>query len=186
MKPDQMKYEVKIPQGVTLDINEGVFTIKGPKGEITRAFIFPKITITKEKTDGSDAVVFFVKKPTKREKAAMFTTEAHLKNMFKGVLEGVIYKLKICSGHFPMKVTLKGDVLEVKNYMGETVPRTIKIKKGADVKIAEPEITVTGCNKELVSQTAASIESMTRRANFDRRIFQDGIYITNKDSVDMK
>ena len=34
-------------------------------------------------------------KPTKREKAAIYTTEAHLKNMFKGVLEGSIYKLKI-------------------------------------------------------------------------------------------
>lgn len=182
MKLPEMKYELKIPEGVTVDIKDGIFSVKGQKGEVKRAFIFPKIKITKE----NNVIVFFAKKPTKREKAGIFTTEAHLKNMFKGVKEGVLYKLKICSGHFPMKVTLKGDVFEVKNYMGETVPRTLKIKKGAEVKIAEPEITVSGCDRELVSQTAASIESIAKRTAFDRRVFQDGIYITSKDGVDIK
>ena len=49
------------------------------------------------------------------------------------------------------------------------------------MKINAPEIVVEGINKELTSQTAASIEQMTRRPGFDKRIFQDGIYITEKD-----
>ena len=177
-----MEYRVEIPQGVTVDVKDGLFSVKGPKGEVKRKFVFPRVQIKKD----GNAVLFHTSKPTKREKATIFTTEAHLKNMFKGVLNNAIYKLKICSGHFPMKVTLKNNVLEVKNYMGETVPRTLKIKPGVDVKIAEPEITVTSPDKELAAQTAAAIEQVARRADFDRRIFQDGIYITMKDSIDVK
>lgn len=182
MKPEEWKYELKIPQGTTLHIDNGLFTVKGPKGEIKRKFIFPKIKIT----TAPDKVIFEVKKPTKREKAAVFTTCAHLNNMFKGSLHSCVYKLKICSGHFPMKITYKNNVLEVKNYMGETVPRTLTIKPGVDVVLKEPDITVTSPNKELAALTAAAIEQITRRANFDRRIFQDGIYITHKDGVDIK
>jgi len=182
MKADSMEYRVEIPEGVQLDIKDGLFTVKGVKGEVKRSFIFPKIQIKKD----GNAVVFNAKKPTKREKAAIYSTEAHLKNMFKGVKEGAVYRLKICSGHFPMKVSLKGNVLEVKNYMGETVPRTLKIKPGVTVEVKEPDITVQSPNRELAGQTAAEIEHIAKRADFDRRVFQDGIYIIMKDGVPVK
>ena len=182
MKPAQWKYELKIPEKITVDLKDGLFVIKGPKGEVKRHFIFPKIKITKE----NNQIVFDVKKPTKREKAGVFSTEAHLNNAFKGVLNTCVYKLKICSGHFPMKITYKNNIVEVKNYMGETVPRTLKIKPGVDVVVKEPEITVVSVDKELAALTAAAIEQITRRPNFDRRIFQDGIYIVHKDGVDIK
>ena len=85
-----------------------------------------------------------------------------------------------------MKITYKNNIVEVKNYMGETVPRTLTIKPGVDVVVKEPDITVTSVNKELAAFTAAAIEQITRRPNFDRRIFQDGIYIIHKDGVDIK
>ncbi len=182
MKPEHWRYELEIPEKVSVDLHDGLFTVKGPKGEIKRKFVFPKIKITKE----NNKIVFETKKPTKREKAAVFSTEAHLNNMFKGSLNLCVYKLKICSGHFPMKITYKNNVLEVKNYMGETIPRTLTIKPGVDVVVKEPDITVTSANKELAALTAAAIEQITRRPNFDRRIFQDGIYIIHKDGVDVK
>jgi large subunit ribosomal protein L6 len=182
MKPSEMTYKVGIPQGVTVSIADGLCAVKGPKGEVKRNFVFPKIKISKEGND----IVFFAKKPTKREKAAIYSTEAHLKNIFRGVVTESVYKLKICSGHFPMKVTYKNNVLEVKNYMGETVPRTLKIKPGVEVVVKEPEITVTSPDMELAGQTAAAIEQVTRRADFDRRVFQDGIYIVVKNGKDVK
>ena len=182
MKADEMRYELETPEKVTVDIHQGIFTVKGPKGEVKKKFIFPKISITKE----GNNILFVAKKPTKREKAAIYSTEAHIKNMFKGVLNTCVYKLKICSGHFPMKITYKNNIVEVKNYMGETVPRTLKIKPGVDVVVKEPDITVTSPDKELAALTAAAIEQIARRPNFDRRIFQDGIYIVHKDGVDIK
>ena len=49
------------------------------------------------------------------------------------------------------------------------------------MKLNGEMISVTGINKEIVSQAAADIEQLTRRVGFDRRIFQDGIYIVEKD-----
>ena len=80
-----------------------------------------------------------------------------------------------------MNVSLKGDVLEIKNFIGEKVPRTLKIRPGASVKINGDEIVVEAINKEIAGQTAGSIEKLTKRPGFDKRIFQDGIYIVEKD-----
>ena len=181
MKAENMEYKVAIPEKVDVTLIHGLLTAKGPKGEVKRKFIFPKVSIERQ----GNEIVLNSKKATKREKATIFTTEAHLKNMFKGVLEGCTYKLKICSGHFPMKVSYKNNIFEVKNYMGETVPRTLKIRPGVTVEVKEPEIIVSAPDKELAGQTAAAIEHVTKRAAFDRRIFQDGIYIIVKDGVDV-
>ena len=42
-------------------------------------------------------------------------------------------------------------------------------------------ITPVLANKELVGVTASDIELLTKVKNRDRRIFQDGVYIINKD-----
>ena len=42
------------------------------------------------------------------------------------------------------------------------------------------ELTVTGPDIEAVGQTAADIEQLTRINDKDVRVFQDGVYITQK------
>ena len=108
------------------------------------------------------------------------TFKAHLKNMIKGATEGHIYQMKICSSHFPMNVELKNNELSIKNLLGETIPRIIKIEEGVDVKIEENIITRESSDKELAGQTAASIELKCKIPGKDKRIFQDGIYIISK------
>ncbi|MCA9477532.1 MAG: 50S ribosomal protein L6 [Nanoarchaeota archaeon] len=177
MTDNSYKETIPLPEGVSASFDESIVTVKGAKGEVSRSFLHPKIDVKVT----ADAVEFSVKRYSKAEKKMLNTFIAHLSNMFKGSMEGHEYKLKICSGHFPMNVSLKGNELEVKNFIGEAVPRKIAFKEGVEVKMDGDIITVKGLDKELTGQTAASIEKLTRRNGFDRRIFQDGIYIIEKD-----
>ena len=48
------------------------------------------------------------KMSNKRVKTVVNTYKAHIKNMVKGVQEPYVYKLKICSGHFPLPLPISG------------------------------------------------------------------------------
>jgi large subunit ribosomal protein L6 len=176
MKFKELSEKIEIPEGVTVTYVNGIMAVKGKQGEVTKKLLNKKVNIN---IDGSN-IEIKCKFASKREKAVLFTYKAHINNMFKGVIEGYVYKLKICSGHFPMNVTLKGDVLSVKNFLGEKIPRLVKIKPDAKVSIDGNEIEVKSIDKEKAGQVAADIEQVCRVVNRDRRIFQDGIYITSK------
>ncbi|RJQ17563.1 50S ribosomal protein L6 [Candidatus Woesearchaeota archaeon] len=177
MKLDKLEEKIKIPEHCTVAYADYQLTVKGIKSEVVRKIHSPKVQIHVE----NGFVVFRVNKPSKREKTLLFTYVAHVHNMFKGVTQGHIYKLKVCSGHFPMSVSIKNNVFEIKNFFGAKVPKHLTISKGVAVAVNGNDVTVESSDKELAGQTAASIERLTRRPGFDKRIFQDGIYIVEKD-----
>ena len=100
--------------------------------------------------------------------------------MVKGVQEKFEYKLKVCFSHFPISVDVKGNGATIKNFLGEKIPRKLQIPLGVDVQVNKEIIIINSSNKELVGQAAANFERATRIRKKDRRIFQDGIFITNK------
>jgi len=168
--------KIEIPEGVTVEIEGNLLKAKGPKGENERCFAHPKIDMSKD----DKSVILKSKKPTKREKTMIYTFVAHVKNILKGVAEGFVYKMKICSSHFPMTVTVENEEVVIKNFLGEKIPRRAKIIQGVDVKIEGDIILLEGVDKETTSQTATRIEQATRITNRDRRVFQDGCFITEK------
>jgi large subunit ribosomal protein L6 len=172
-----LQQKLAIPQGVTVNVHGTTITVKGPKGEESRILGTKKVLLVVE----GNEVIVSAKNATKNDKCMLQTNAAHIKNMLRGVSEGHVYKLKICSGHFPMSVSLKGDVFEVKNFIGEAVPRRLTIKPGVKVTIAGTDITVESASKEAAGSQASAIELLTRRPGFDTRVFQDGIYIIEKD-----
>jgi len=180
MKEDLRK-EIGLIEGVTAQVDGSILKVKGPKGEVQRNFLHSRISLEVE----GGKVVFAAKKASKREKTVMGSFASHVKNIVDGVVEPHIYKLKICSGHFPMNVSVAGRELTIKNFIGEAVPRKVQLMEGADVKINGTEIVVTSCNKEVAGQAAAQIESLCRVTNRDRRIFQDGCYIIHKAGKDI-
>ncbi|MFH1212376.1 MAG: 50S ribosomal protein L6 [Candidatus Woesearchaeota archaeon] len=177
MTKEGITEQVEIPSGVSVS-KEGMFLIiKGPKGELRKAI---KNTGLDIRAEGS-TVVFASKKNTKTDVKIIFTYKALVKNWFKGVTEAHVYKLKICSSHFPMSASVKGEIFELKNFVGGSKPRTLKITQGVKAKVESEIITLEGIDKEAVGNFAAKLEKMTRRAAFYNLVFQDGIYITSKD-----
>ena len=177
MADKKAEERIAVPAGVEVKVDKGIVSAKGPKGECKKNMVDPWIGI---KVEGND-VIFTPKRKTKREKTRIWTYISHLKNMLKGAAEGHVYRMKICSGHFPMNVSVSGDEFVVNNFLGEKKPRILKIKEGATVKVEGDIVLVESPCKETAGQTAADIESLTRVTNRDLRIFQDGIYITEKD-----
>jgi large subunit ribosomal protein L6 len=172
----ELSTSVTIPEGVQVNIQSNEIFVKGSKGELNRNLIDKDMSVKIE----NQKINLGYQKNSKKQKKQLFSTRAHLNNIIKGASEGFTYKLKICSGHFPMSVNIKGQDFEVKNFIGESVPRRLKIKEGVKVKIDGDIITVEATDKELAGQAAGSIEKLTKRPGFDNRIFQDGLYIIEK------
>ena len=167
---------IEIPEGIEVNIDENKIIIKGKQGENKRSFNFGKLDFGKE----DKQIIIKCEKATKTEKKNMNTIAVHIKNMIKGVQEKFEYKLKVCFSHFPMTVKIEGNGAIVKNFLGEKIPRKVKIPDGVEVVIDREIITVRAIDKELAGQTAANFETATKITGRDKRVFQDGIYITSK------
>jgi len=172
LKP--LNEEIEIPEGVEVVIEGNEISVK--KGDKEMKKKLPGVILeTKD-----NKLLIKTKKSTKREKKQINTIISHVNNLFNGLEEDFVYKLQICSVHFPMTVAEKDGFVAVKNFLGETKERKAKIRKGTVFKIEGEIITVTSHNKEAAGQTAANIEKLTRIKDKDRRIFQDGVFIIEK------
>ena len=167
---------IKIPEGVEVNIEENKVIVKGKEGTNERIFDLANLKIEKKNNE----IVIGEKKSTKKEKRRMNTIAAHIENMIKGVQKKFEYELKICFSHFPITVDVKGSEAIIKNFLGEKVPRKAKIPTGAEVKVDKEIIIIKSTDIETAGQAAANLEIATRIPKRDRRIFQDGIFITNK------
>ena len=172
----KMKNEIEIPERVEAEIDKNKLILKGKEGENSKEFNLGKINLEKK----DKKIILSCEKTTKREKRMINTYTAHIKNMINGVQKKFEYKLKICSSHFPMTVKIDGNIAIVKNFLGEKVDRKVELPKNVDIKIEKEIITILSTNKELAGQAAANLEKVTKIRGRDRRVFQDGIYITNK------
>ncbi|MCE5337413.1 MAG: 50S ribosomal protein L6 [Methanomicrobiaceae archaeon] len=168
--------QVEIPPGVDVTLEGSVLTVSGPKGTLARDMRFPQIAI---KVEGGEVVVSTAS-DKKRFLAMSGTFEAHVKCMIQGVVEGYEYRMKVVYSHFPIQLKQQGNRLEIANFLGEKQPRIAKIIEGVTIKIGNDEVTLTGIDKEKVGNTAANIEHATKITNRDPRVFQDGIYITER------
>ena len=176
MVSPEAKEVIHVPQGVQVTITGSTLKVKGKNGELVRAFPGQGITVKKE----GDSLVVHADLARKKTRALVGTYGAHIRNMVRGAVENYEYKMKICYSHFPIKTKITGDKFVIENFVGEKTPRKARIMGASKVKVAGDEIVISGADVEHVSQTAANIEQACTIRGFDRRVFQDGIYITSK------
>jgi large subunit ribosomal protein L6 len=173
--------EIEIPEGIEINLDGAEVTVKGPEGELKKEFEFGMVKVKKE----GNKIILGNKKSTKREKKIMNTLTAHIKNMIKGVSKKFEYVLKAVFHHFPITIEVSGNFATIKNFLGEKVPRKVKIPEGVEIKVNKETIIITGLDKEITGQAAANFEAATRITSKDRRVFQDGIFIINKAGREM-
>lgn len=167
--------EIEIPGDVEVTNLNGELEVSGPNGELKKKFLNPEVSIE----TGGDSIIL-KGKDKKKVLAVLGTFESEIENAFKGVTDGFKYKLKVLYSHFPMQVEVKNSEVEIRNFLGEKEPRTAKIVGDTEVEIEDEEIIVRGPDKRDVGQTAANIEQVTYINDKDVRVFQDGIYIVEK------
>ncbi len=171
-KKTEIKEKVTIPDNLQFTLENNVLTMKGEKGQLSKTFANPHITLN---TNGR-VIEITSKSVRKKEKALVGTMAAHMKNMINGTSKGFEYKMKTVFSHFPIKTSVDGNDFIIQNFLGERSARRAKILDGVNVEIKAEEVIVRGVDRDKVGQTVANIERATKVKNRDIRIFQDGIY----------
>ncbi len=143
---------ITLPAGVELTQADGVVTVKGPKGELSRA-LSKDIEI---RVDGSE-VSLHRPNDSKEMKTIHGTTRALLNNMVVGVSEGFKKELEMRGVGYRAQLQGKKLVLAV----GKSHPDEVEAPEGITFELPNPTtIHVSGINKEVVGQTAAYIRSL--------------------------
>jgi large subunit ribosomal protein L6 len=170
------KTDIELPDDVSASVDHLDLTVEGPNGTVTRRLWYPDVSVTVE-----DSVVQIENDATDAKTlATVGTFESHIQNIIHGVTEGWEYEMEVFYSHFPMQVSVEEEDIVISNFLGETASRRTPIHGDTEVQVSDEEITLSGPDIEDVGQTAADIEQLTRVKDKDPRVFQDGVYITQK------
>ena len=167
---------IQIPDEVSAEVSNLDLTVEGPNGSVTRTLWYPSVTVSVE----DDEIVITTDEDDAKTNATVGTFESHVSNMLHGVTEGWEYEMEVYYAHFPMQVDVEGDEVVIENFLGERSERRTPLRGDTEVQVDGEVVTLSGPSKEDVGQTAADIEQLTRVTDKDNRVFQDGVYITQK------
>ncbi|MDQ5928838.1 MAG: large subunit ribosomal protein [Bacteroidota bacterium] len=148
------KQPIEIPAGTSVTITDGVMTVKGPKGELSKPFNTKAVAITVE---GNIAQVT----PLNEEissRALWGTYASHLKNMVNGVNN--LFTKKLILEGVGFKSEVKGSELVLA--LGFSHPVNVKIPEGLTVTAEKNNITVSGIDKEAVGEFTASTRALKK------------------------
>ena len=143
---------IALPAGVTVDFKDGVVTVKGPKGTLTREVV-GNLSIETEGTN----VVLKALDETSDTNAKHGLYRALLNGMVTGVTEGFVRTLEVKGVGW--KAAVQGNKLVLN--VGFSHPVEVIAPEG--IKFECPtltEVNVSGINKELVGQIAANIRKI--------------------------
>ena len=147
------KQILNIPNGTTITVADGMVTVKGPKGEISK-----KILPIVEVVVAGDTVSFVHKQNTSFGRSLWGTYASHIKNMIAGVNTPFVKKL-ILEG-VGYKGDVQGNILNLA--LGFSHPVKVEIPKEVTVLSDKGVFTFTSVDKEAVGGFAAKIRSLKK------------------------
>jgi large subunit ribosomal protein L6 len=143
------KKPIQLPDSVSVDVEPGRVSVKGPKGELSQAL---SREMRVEVSDG----VLTVQRPSDRgdHRALHGLTRSLIANMVEGVTEGFEKRLQIQGVGY--RAQLKGKALELA--LGFSHPVSVSAPDGIEFEVPQPtEIVIRGIDKQLVGEVAAGI-----------------------------
>ena len=148
---------VAIPEGITVDINENIVTVKGKLGELSQEF--SDVTIKIE--DGN--VIVERSSDKKEEKSKHGLYRALINNMIEGVAKGWTKELELVGVGY--RASNQGNKLDLAlgfshNIVLDIAPE-VKVETVSE-KGKNPIIKLSSHDKQLVGQVAAKIRDFRR------------------------
>ena len=141
---------ITVPAGVTVEENNNIVTVKGPKGELSQVML-KDITMKQEEN------TIVLERKNESAKAMHGTMNALISNMIKGVSEGYAKTLEIIGVGYRFNV--QGQKLVVS--AGYSHPVNMDIPAGLTVEAnGNTEITIKGIDKVLVGEFAAKVREV--------------------------
>lgn len=166
------KQIIEIPAKTEANLAGDILTVKGPKGTLSRAF---KSVVSINIADNQITLA-----PNKKDLAttALWGTYAsHIKNMIIGVNEG--YTVKLILEGIGYKADVVGTTLNLA--LGFSHPVKVEIPEGVTVTSEKGAVTISGINKEVVTQFAATTRSLKKPEPYKGKGFRyDGEKIKRK------
>jgi len=147
------KQKIAIPEGVTVVRDGDKFSVKGPKGTLSKNFR-PDIEIKIE----DKLITLNPKRNDKFSKSLWGTYASHILNMIAGVQNP--YQKKLILEGIGFKSEVKGKDLNLA--LGFSHPVIVKIPEGITATAEKNNITITGIDKELVGNFAASVRALKK------------------------
>ena len=152
------KLPIVIPAGVTVDIKDGVVSVKGPKGELTQK-LNPALSIKVE--DGHILVERPNDEREMRAQHGLYRSLIH--NMVVGVSEGYKKELELVGVGY--RATATGQVLELALGYSHAIylrlPAEVKVEAKTE-RNKNPLITLESCDKQLIGQICAKIRTFRK------------------------
>jgi len=145
------KAPVVVPAGVTITLSGQDITVKGPVGELSRT-IHSFVAVSHEENEIKTTIA----SDDKQAWAQAGTARALINNMVEGVSKGFEKKLILQGVGYRAKAA--GKSLDLS--LGFSHPIKHAIPEGITCETpSQTEITLKGCDKHLIGQTAANIRA---------------------------
>jgi len=148
------KKPIALPQGVKVDLKDGIVLVEGPKGSLSRPLLEG---IQLDMAEGS----LQVKRAndTKRVRSYHGLMRTLVANMVDGVSKGFEKKLEIVGIGYRSEMQGNSIVL----YLGYSHPINFPLPSGISADIEKQTVvTIKGIDKELVGQVSAKIRDLRR------------------------
>jgi len=144
---------IGIAKGVDVKIDGSLVSVKGPKGALSQAL---PSGISAQLAEGQLLVTRL--NDSKTQKALHGLSRALLANCVTGVSDGFFKKLEIHGVGYSAE--LKGKTVLFK--LGYSHPINFPVPDGIEIKVERSNITVSGCDRQQVGQTAAEIRALRK------------------------